>query len=280
MAAVTPEVATRGTHLDGHSAVVTGGAHGIGRAIAVALASAGAAVSILDLDPAAETVGLIGSSAAAYTCDITDPAKVSETLEVIEATCGIPDILVNVAGVSPGRRQSFLDTSREHWETSLAVNASGMFHVSQRFARMLVGGSRPGRIVNILSTASMQGFAGMSAYCASKGAALLLTRAMAVDLAPHDITVNGVAPGSIRTRMSEVFRRENSPEVVEAISKHDRERILLGRVGEPEDIAAATLFLASPAAEWITGTVITVDGGFMANGGPPFTEDGALATRW
>jgi NAD(P)-dependent dehydrogenase (short-subunit alcohol dehydrogenase family) len=277
-----PEAAASDVRLEGHSAVVTGAAHGIGRAIATALSLAGAPVSILDVESADATVASIAKSgsATAYRCDITDRTRVSEALESVIASSGVPDILVNVAGISPTRRISFLDCSSEDWNRTLAVNAGGVFTVAQCFARALVADGRPGRIVNILSTAALQGFAGMSAYCASKGAALLLTLAMAIDLAPHQITVNGVAPGSINTRMSAAFRRDNPVAQADAIAQHDRERILLGRVGDPQDVAQATLFLASDAASWITGTVLTVDGGFMANGGPPFTDDGRLATSW
>jgi NAD(P)-dependent dehydrogenase (short-subunit alcohol dehydrogenase family) len=132
-------------------------------------------------------------------------------------------------------------------------------------------------VVNILSTAAFTGFAGMAAYCASKGAVLLLTQTLALELAAHEITVNGVAPGSVSTGMSAAFWGESPPKQATAIAEHDRGRTPLGGPGHPSDVAAAVRFLAGEPASWITGTVITVDGGFMANGTPWFDADGRLA---
>jgi NAD(P)-dependent dehydrogenase (short-subunit alcohol dehydrogenase family) len=165
---------------------------------------------------------------------------------------------VNVAGI--GGSSSCLETTVEEWDDTLSVNARGLFFASQHAARRMkhAGG---GRIVNILSTASELGFAEGVAYCASKGAALLVTRTMAVELAPHGIAVNGVGPGTVVTPMSKDYVTND------AIAGPELARTPMGRFGQPGEIAEAVAFLAIRAA-WMTGEVIYVDGGFMATGMP------------
>jgi 3-oxoacyl-[acyl-carrier protein] reductase len=265
--------------MTGQVAVVTGGAGSIGAAIAGALRDAGAKVAILDVRAAAAEMEL-DERALALPCDVTDEGGVRDALATVAARLGTARVLVNAAGVSPAPRVPFLETTLEEWRRTMDVNATGAYLVSREFARRFAEDPAPaGRIVNILSTASFAGFAGMGAYCASKGAALLLTRTMAIELASFGITVNGVAPGTVETRMTAAFRAR-SPELQRnAIARHDSERTPLGRRGSPPDVVGAVLYLASPAANWVTGEVVTVDGGYMATGCPAYGEDGALTRQ-
>lgn len=249
------------TVLEGQIAVVTGGSQGIGRGVCLRLAQDGARVAILDIGDAAETRALIadrgGESWYAHT-DIADPGSIERAFAQLESDWGPPRVLANVAGVFDD--VPFLDTTEAVWDRHLDINAKGMFFCCQSAARRMrrAGG---GRIVNILSTAAGQGFALESAYCASKGAALLLTRTLAIELAPDGIIVNGVGPGTIQTDMGADYLAGGP------IAEHELSRTPLGRFGQPEDIAEAVAWLLSDA-RWLTGQVIYVDGGFMAAGLP------------
>jgi 3-oxoacyl-[acyl-carrier protein] reductase len=240
-------------------AVVTGGSQGIGRATCLRLARGGARVAILDRQPAGATVDelrALGTDARHLSIDVGNPEEVQQAFADLSATWGAPAVLVNVAGVFAD--VPFLDTSPEIWDRMMGVNAKGVFLCSQAAARRMRerGG---GRIINILSTAAAQAFALESAYCASKGAALLLTKVMAVELADYGIAVNGVAPGTVRTEMGSAYLG-NGP-----IAAHELARTPMGRLGEPEDIAEAVYFFAA-SAPWVTGQVLYVDGGFTATG--------------
>jgi NAD(P)-dependent dehydrogenase (short-subunit alcohol dehydrogenase family) len=247
--------------LGGKVAVVTGGARGIGRATALRLARDGARVAILDRSEPEETLALLreaGADAWSAVTDVSDADSVEAAFARLDAEWGPPVVLANVAGVFAD--QPFLETTVGVWERMMAVNARGVFVCSQRAARRMAAAGG-GRIVNVLSTASFQGFALESAYCASKGAALLLTRVMAVELAPLGIAVNGVAPGTVQTDMGAAYLGEGP------IAAHELSRTPLGRLGMPDDIAEAIAFLAGPA-RWMTGAVLCVDGGFLAAGLP------------
>jgi NAD(P)-dependent dehydrogenase (short-subunit alcohol dehydrogenase family) len=249
------------TQLAGHIAVVTGGSQGIGRGVCLRLARDGAQVAILDISDAAETQGLIaedGGESWYRQTDISDPASIEDAFAELESHWGPPRALANVAGVFDD--VPFLDTTEAIWDRAMDVNAKGMFFCCQSAARRMrrAGG---GGIVNILSTASGQGFALESAYCASKGAALLLTRTLAIELASDGIVVNGVGPGTIQTEMGADYLAGGP------IAEHELSRTPLGRFGQPEDIAEAVAWLLSDA-RWLTGQVIYVDGGFMAAGLP------------
>ncbi|HTU28634.1 MAG TPA: SDR family oxidoreductase [Solirubrobacteraceae bacterium] len=249
------------TALEGQIAVVTGGSQGIGRGVCLRLAQDGARVAILDISDAAETRGLIaqrGGESWYRETDISDPRSIEESFAALESEWGAPRALANVAGVFDD--VPFLDTTEAIWDRHLDVNAKGMFFCCQSAARRMreAGG---GRIVNILSTAAGQGFALESAYCASKGAALLLTRTLAIELAADGIVVNGVGPGTIQTEMGADYLAGGP------IAQHELSRTPLGRFGEPEDIAEAVTWLLRDA-RWLTGQVIYVDGGFMAAGLP------------
>ena len=247
--------------LSGRVAVVTGAAQGIGRAVALRLAEEGARLALLDIADARETAAEIegrGGEVWQHRTDLTDVTSITAAFRELEGRWGPSAVLVNVAGVFADL--PFLETPPEVYDRVMAVNARGVFFCSQAAARGMAAAGG-GRIVNILSTASAQGFALESAYCASKGAALLLTRTMAVELARYGIQVNGVGPGTVQTAMGGEYLGEGP------IAPHELARTPLGRFGEPEDIAEAVAFLATRAS-WITGQVIYVDGGFLAAGLP------------
>lgn len=250
------------TELRNATAVVTGGAGGIGTAVVARLAREGASVAVLDLrqpDESAITTGDNGSKLWYRRTDLADPVDVSEAFTSLRRECGAPAILVNAAGVATAA--PFLETTVEEWDRTLDVNARAIFVASQEAARQMKenGG---GRIINILSTASQQGFAHGSAYCASKGAALMLTRTLAIELASYNITVNGVAPGTVRTPAASGYIEDP------IASAHELARTPLRRFGEPHEIAEVVAFLATRAT-WITGETIYVDGGFLVTGMPP-----------
>lgn len=227
-------------------------------------------MAILDRQAADETLSDLCDSGAGVLhipTDVSDPDDVERAFDELQAEWGSPSVLVNVAGVFAD--VPFLETTVAVWDHMMDVNAKGVFLCSQAAAlRMREGGE--GRIVNILSTASAQAFALESAYCASKGAALLLTRVMAVELAQYGISVNGVGPGTVRTEMGSAYLGGGP------IAEHELARTPMGRLGEPEDIAEAVAFFAS-AASWVTGQVLYVDGGFMATGLPVLEALGAVA---
>lgn len=258
--------------LSGRVAVVTGGSQGIGQAICLRLAREGARIAVLDVNPTDETAAqLVAAGAECWSaeCDIRDDHDVERSFAQLERDWCFPTVLVNAAGVFAD--QPFLETPVETWDRVMDINARGTFLCSQSAARRMRkhGG---GRIVNILSTASAQGFALESAYCASKGAALLLTKVMAVELAPYGITVNGVGPGTVQTTMGSAYLGDGP------IARHELERTPLGRHGRPEDVAEAVAFLAVQAS-WITGAALYVDGGFLAAGLPLLEGLGAVAAE-
>jgi NAD(P)-dependent dehydrogenase (short-subunit alcohol dehydrogenase family) len=251
--------------LAGEIAVVTGGSRGIGRAVCRRLADEGAQIAILDLLPPDGTAELLPAKSPLWFAetDLSEPAVIERSFARLEDEWGVPRVLVNVAGVYSGL-VPFLEITQEQWDREVNVNARGVFFASQSAARrMRLNGG--GSIVNILSTAAAQGFALASAYCASKGAVLLITRALAVELAPHGIVVNGVGPGSVTAPTSDAYLAET------AIADHERTRTPLPRLGRPEDIAEAVAFLAARAT-WLTGQAIYVDGGFLAAGLPYLEE--------
>jgi 3-oxoacyl-[acyl-carrier protein] reductase len=244
--------------LGGRRAMITGGGTGIGRATALRLAGAGATVAVVDIQPdaAADTVRAIeaaGGRGLAVEADVTRRAAVEAAVERVRATWGGIDILLNNAGGS--RPSRFLDMPEDEWDRMLDLNLKAVYLCARPVARLMVA-QGAGRIVNVSSNLGVQGAASRVHYSAAKAGVIGLTKAMALELGPHGITVNAVAPGPTRTeRMLGMFSADDW--AARAASTP------LGRPGEPEDIADAVLFLVSDRARYITGQVLHVSGGLV-----------------
>ena len=237
------------------TAIVTGAAKGIGYGIALALAKEKAAVILADLDEGANYSSAVeiekstGSRTFAVKCDVSKKEDVDDLINTAVEKFGGLDILVNNAGIFPFK--PFLEMTEADWDRVLDVNLKSAFLLSQAAAKTMPAG---GKIVNISSIASLVGFEGLTHYCASKGGMNGMIRAMALELAPKKINVNAVAPGAIQT-----------PGAGGAISGEILKLIPWQRVGQPEDIANAAVFLLSDASGFITGASLVVDGGLIVN---------------
>ena len=241
--------------LEGKKAVVTGSGRGIGRSIALALARHGADVAVLDMDEAGagETAGIIeqtGRKSLALAVDVSRLSEVEEAINKILDLLGSIDIVVNNAGIT--RDNLLIRMKEDEWDSVIAVNLKGSFNLSKAVARSMMK-QRSGCIVNIASIIGMMGNAGQANYAASKGGLIALTKSLAKEMAPRGIRVNAVAPGFIATEMTNKIPEKLREEMVRSIP--------LGRMGETDDVAAVVSFLTSPAAGYITGQVIVVDGG-------------------
>ena len=255
--------------LSGQVALVTGAGQGIGKASALAMAKAGADVVAVDInsDTAKETAASItelGRRSLALQTDIGSVADIDRMVTKAVEAFGHIDILVNNAGVT--RRAYIMDLTEEDWDRIHRVNAKGVFFCLQRVAREMIP-RRSGRIINIASIAG-KGFAGTSnaIYAASKGAVISLTKTAAQQLGQHNINVNAVCPGIVRTNLySEIIRvmAEKEGISVDEVGTRAVQNVPLQRPNEPEDIAAMTVFLASPGARNITGQSFNVDGGLI-----------------
>ena len=246
--------------LDNKVALVTGAASGLGAAIATALAQAGATVAVHGNRRAAtETAAAIGSKAAAFRADLSSTEGASELFGQVMDKFGRVDVLVNNAGTII--RHAAEEYPLEDWQTVLQVNLTSVFQLSQLAARDMISRSAPdqnvGKIVNIASLLSFQGGIRVPAYAASKGGVAQLTKALANEWAPKGIQVNAIAPGYFATTNTEALQAD------ETRNRQILERIPAGRWGQPNDLAGAALFLSCPASDYVTGTVITVDGGWM-----------------
>jgi NAD(P)-dependent dehydrogenase (short-subunit alcohol dehydrogenase family) len=240
-------------------AAVTGGAQGIGRAVALRFARAGYAVSIADPDADAgrEAAGMVeklGAKCLFVRTDVADVAQVERWAQETQRQLGCPDALVNNAGI--GRRAPFLELKAEDFDRVIAVNLRGTFLCSQAVARRMSARGKGGAIVNIASTRAFMSEPGTEAYTASKGGIVALTHGMAVSLGPQGIRVNCVSPGWIETRDWQYTPRATVP----VHSERDRLQHPVGRVGKPEDIAEACFYLVEQAG-FMTGQNITLDGG-------------------
>ena len=247
------------TSMKGRVAFVAGVGPNIGSAVALALAEAGAAVVCNDLDPdhaeaSARALVDAGHQAFAAPGDITDVADIERTLDRAGAQFGTVDALVNNAAVS--LTAGLLDTTPEQWQRVVSVSLTGPFLTAQAVARRLVAEGKRGAIVNVASTSGHRGRRNAIAYCSSKGGVLNMTRAMAIDLAPHGIRVNSVSP----TKTGAALAKDQGP-------GRDFSEIPLGRLGRPVDQARAIRFLLSDEAEFITGEDLRVDGGTLATWG-------------
>lgn len=247
--------------LQGKTALVTGGGRGIGRAIALALAREGAQVAVLDIlaDNAAAVareIEAMGVKALALPADLTKRAQVDRAIADALAQFGQIDILVNNAGWD--RMEMFLDSEEETWDKIIAINFKGILYVCKAALPSMVARGQ-GKIISIASDAGRAGSTGEAVYAGTKGAIIAFSKTLAREMARHKITVNVVCPGLTETPLLQGIR-EQSPKTAKVIEAVTR-AIPLGRVGQPEDIAGAVVYLASPAADFVTGQTLSVSGG-------------------
>ena len=242
--------------LEGKIALVTGAAKGIGRAIALALAADGATVVVNyngskeRAEQVVEEIKALGADGMAYQCNVADTAATADMVKEVIKTYGKLDILVNNAGIT--RDNLIMKMSEEDFDAVIDANLKGCFNTIKAVSRQMLK-QRAGRIINITSVSGILGNAGQANYAASKAGIIGLTKTMARELASRGITVNAVAPGFVDTDMPQVLP-ENVKEAATA-------QIPLGRFGKPEDIANMVAYLASEKASYITGQIISVDGG-------------------
>ncbi|HZU67837.1 MAG TPA: SDR family NAD(P)-dependent oxidoreductase [Ktedonobacteraceae bacterium] len=252
--------------LAGKRAVVTGAGRGIGRSIALALAGAGADVAvtartIADLETLVEQISAMGRKSLSAPCDVTEPEQVQSMAQTFLEGLGGVDILVNNAGNAGSHK--FLNHPDELWHRMLAINLTSVYYVTKAFVPALIN-QRSGRIINIASIASRVGGSYIAAYTAAKHGVLGLTRALAVELLPYNITVNAICPGYVDTPMTDasvanISSRTGMPEekAREVLAKTSPQNRLI----EPEEIAAIALFLAQDVTKGITGQAFNIDGG-------------------
>lgn len=246
--------------LNGKIAAITGAGNGIGKACALRLVENGAAVALIDysaeaLNQARQEIESIGGRCSTYVCDVTKVSQIEETFASIASDFGNLDILINSAGVNVQQRAE--DVTEEAWDKVINTNAKGTFFCCQSAGRVMMKQNR-GKIINIGSAMSVVGYVKRSAYCASKGAVAQFTKVLAGEWAPYNITVNTVAPTFIYTPFTEPMFKD------EEFYNDVKNRILLGRVGEVDDVVGAVLYLSSEAADFVTGSILMVDGGWTA----------------
>lgn len=249
-------------------AVITGGSDGIGLAIATAFAAEGADLWLVARDPAklhaaAEHLRTHGGAVRVTAADLTDPAAVSAVGDEIAGTCSRLDILVNNAGMA--RFTPFADVPPAEMQAQVQLNLLTPYLLTQRLLPVLCAAQ--GNVINISSTSAHRLIPGRpaSVYALTKGGLNSLTKALALELGPQGVRVNAIAPGTIRTPLTEKMIAGFSPERREEYERFVQQSFALGRLGEPDDVAQLAVHLASPAAQWITGSVFIVDGGLSTN---------------
>lgn len=245
----------------GQTVIVTGGASGLGRAIAEAFADAGAKITLADRDTEgaereAARLRAQGCEAIPVTVDVADPRQVQDMIDQTCAAFGSVEVFVHSAGV--GVERPFLETSDEEWRRIIDIDLSGTFYCMRAAGRAMAARGY-GRIITLASTAGIRGGTGRAAYGASKGGVINLTKVLAVELAEDGVTVNALAPGAIET---ELVKKMHSPET----RINYRRAVPMDRYGDPEEVAHAALYLASRGASYVTGHILAVDGGFLAAG--------------
>ena len=251
--------------LENKVAVVTGSSSGIGEAIALAFAANGTAVVVnysRHEDAAQEVLQKIeaaGGKGLVVGADVSDPKEVEAMVQQAADAFGGLDIMVNNAGME--RKMPFLETPFEVWQETIAVNLTGTWLGCQAAAKRMVAQGKGGRIINVSSVHEDLAMPTNAPYCATKGGARMLMRTLAVELAPHDITVNNIAPGAIDTPMDAPLK-EQPDQMKELLSE-----IPLGRMGKPEEVANLALFLASDDSSYVTGSTLFVDGGMIRHSG-------------
>ena len=256
--------------LTGKNALVTGGTHGIGMALATGLAEAGANIIVNDMFPdklesAKEEYAKIGIKIHTYVLNVTDEDTVNSTIPIIEKEVGPIDILVNNAGII--KRIPILEMSADEFRQVLDVNLTGQFIMAKAVAKGMVE-RKSGKIINMCSMMSELGRNTVSAYAASKGGLKMLTRNMATEWARHNVQINGIGPGYIATAQTAPIRVDGHP-----FNDFIIHRTPAGRWGDPEDLAGTAVFLASRASDFVNGHIVYVDGGILATIGKPSNEE-------
>ena len=248
--------------LDNRVAIVTGAGRGLGQAIALGLAQSGAHVAVTELPPRLDTaegtagqIRALGRRALALPLDVTQLPSIQRMVDLALAEFGRVDVLVNNAGINIPRLA--LDVSEEDWDQVLDVNLKGLFVCSQAVGRHMVA-QREGAIVNVASQMGVVGYSHRSAYCASKAGVVNLTRVLAFEWAPYQVRVNAIGPTFILTALTAPMFEDK------AFAEDVFRRIPLGRLGRPEDVVGAVVYLASPAAAMVTGHTLLIDGGWTA----------------
>lgn len=243
-----------GLELSGQVALVTGGTAGIGKAIAKELLAAGCQVAIFGTHPGrgAQAEEELGSHCKFFPVNVASFEAVQEGVKEVVATLGSPSIVVNNAGIT--KDNLLLRMSEEDWDAVLDVNLKSCFNLSKAVVRPMMK-QRKGKIINITSVVGINGNGGQANYAASKAGLIGITKSLAKELAPRQICVNCVAPGYIETAMTDQLTEKQKEEILS--------RVPLSKMGKPEDIAKAVLFLAGEGGDYITGQVIVVDGGMV-----------------
>jgi NAD(P)-dependent dehydrogenase (short-subunit alcohol dehydrogenase family) len=247
--------------LDGQVAVVVGGAGGLGAAMARGLAEAGAAVAVADADAGraktvADAIAKAGGRSLAVAVDVAERESVERMAAEAEAQLGAVDVLVNSAGIT--HRSPAAQFPEAQWHRVLAVNLTGVFWGCQVVGQRMLA-RRRGSIVNIASIAGQIGLTGTVAYAASKGGVVMLTRALAVEWAAQNVRVNAIAPSWFQSNIGDLIHRE--PDYAARAMR----RVPVGRMGEPDELVGAVLYLASAASTMVTGHILAVDGGVLAS---------------